>query len=366
VRPRSRPLGLLTRIRRKVFGPKFYRPSASELSRAGGLVDRMLRGIAEDISAEAGASLVSALGQADVIFTHEPFSAETALARKRPDQQVWMMCHGVTPIALYAVWSWGVPEAEWQSLVAYPDVRTWTDWELDIWARVDRLILPCPEAGQSFRTIDPRFNALLERASFILSGASAPPSTGGTDPIARLGGERVGLYLGSAEPYRGFDALAKAVEALPAHIKLSIAVAGPHPGKVPTHSVFRALGRVEDVAGLLASVDFLINVNRFNLFDLSTIEATQAGKPLLLHAVGGNRAFERLGAGCVMLSDLQPVTIARGLVHLATLDEESLHALGSRSRACWERQLTPRHMWDRHLALYDEIALTAGRAAKQP
>jgi glycosyltransferase involved in cell wall biosynthesis len=364
-RPRSRPPGLLTRIRRKVFGPKFYRPSVSELSRARGLVDRMLLGIATDVRTDADASLVSALGQADVIFTHEPFSAETALAGKRPEQQVWMMCHGVTPIALYAVWSWGVPEAEWQSLVAYPDVRTWTDWELDIWARVDRLILPCPEAGESFRIIDPRFNAVLERAGFVLSGASARPS-GGTNPIARGAGERIGLYLGSAEPYRGFDALAKAVEALPAHVKLSIAVAGPHPGKVPAHSVFRALGRVEDVAGLLASVDFLINVNRFNLFDLSTIEATQAGKPLLLHAVGGNRAFERLGAGCVMLNDLQPVTIARGLVHLATLDEQSLRALGTRSRACWERQLTPRHMWDRHLALYDEIALTTGSAAKQP
>src|SRR5260370_3439269 len=53
----------------------------------------------------------------------------------------------------------------------------------------------------------------------------------------------------------------------------------------------------------LASVDFLINVNRFTLFDLSTIEAAQAARPLLLHAVGGNRTFERLGAGCIMLDD---------------------------------------------------------------
>jgi len=354
-RPPSPPLGLLTRIRRKLFGPKFYRPSVSELSRAGGLVDRMLRGIAADTSAEASSSLRNAVAQADVIFTHEPFSAETALAQKRPDQQVWMMCHAVTPIALYAVWSWGVPEAEWQSLVAYPDVRTWTDWELDVWSRVDRLILPCPEACESFRTIDPRFNPVLDGASFVVSGASAPPaSSSGTSPIARVSGERIGLYLGSAEPYRGFDALARAVETLPADAKLSIAVAGPHPGKVPAHSAFRALGRVEDVTSLLASVDFLINVNRFNLFDLSTIEATQAGKPLLLHAVGGNRAFERLGAGCVMLNDLQPPTISRGLMQLVTMDEESLQILGNRSRACWEQQLTPHHMWARHLALYDE------------
>jgi glycosyltransferase involved in cell wall biosynthesis len=319
----------------------------------------MLEIAAADIKADAAASLEDALATADVIFTHESFSAESALARRRPGQQVWMMCHGVTPIALYAVWSWGLPEADWQSLVSFPDVRTWTDWELDVWRRVDRLIVPCPEAGDSFRSIDRRFGEALDGATFILSGASAPQPSGTPYPIDNTAEARVGLYLGSPEPYRGFDALMAAIERLPASAKLSIAVAGPHPGKVPDHPAVRALGRVEDVAGLLASIDFLINVNRFTLFDLSTIEAAQAGKPLLLHAVGGNRAFARIGAGCVMLDNLMPDTIARGLVQMATLDAESLWALGAQSRACWERQLTPHQMWGRHLALYDEVS--AGR-----
>jgi glycosyltransferase involved in cell wall biosynthesis len=316
----------------------------------------MLESAAADIRADAANSLDEALASADVIFTHESFSAESALARRRPGQQVWMMCHGVTPIALYAVWNWGLPEADWQSLVGYPDVRRWTDWELDVWRRVDRFILPCPEAGDSFRIIDRRFGELIDGATFVLSGASAPQPRSASCPLTNTAGTRVGLYLGSPEPYRGFDALVAAVERLPAHAKLSIAVAGPHPGKVPDHPAFRALGRVEDVASLLESIDFLINVNRFTLFDLSTIEATQAGKPLLLHAVGGNRAFVRIGAGCVMLDNLLPDTIARGLLEMATLDPESLRALGARSRACWERELTPRHMWDRHLALYDQVS----------
>ena len=145
-------------------------------------------------------------------------------------------------------------------------------------------------------------------------------------------------------------------EMMPADAKLAVAVAGPPADRVPAHPRLRALGRVEDVASLLQSVDFLINVNRFTLFDLSTIEATQAGKALLLHAVGGNRAFERLGAGCVMLSDLEPSTVARGLTAMATLDSSSLGALAERSRSCWQEHLTPRHMWERHLALYDEVA----------
>jgi hypothetical protein len=136
-------------------------------------------------------------------------------------------------------------------------------------------------------------------------------------------------------------------------MNLAIAVAGPPTSKVPEHPLMRALGRVDDVVALFASVDFLINVNRFSLFDLSTIEAAEAGKPLLLHAVGGNRAFERLGAGCVMLRDLEPATIAAGLAHMTSLEESMLHALGRQSRECWERQLTPRHMWERHLELYE-------------
>ena len=348
-----------------MIGPKFYRPSVKELSAPGGLVDRMLRDIATDTCAESQASL-AASSRADVIFTHDTFSAEAALRQRAGSQQVWMMCHGVTPIVLYAVWSWGIPEADWRSFLDYPDVRTWIDWELDVWSRVDRLVFPCPEATDSFRVIDSRFDSLADRAQIVLSGAAAPVSaavsgadrsTSGADLLGpRPAGTRVGLYLGSAEPYRGFDALLAAAEILSPRVNLAIAIAGPPPSKVPQHPLVRALGRVDDVAQLFASVDFLINVNRFSLFDLSTIEATEAGKPLLLHAVGGNRAFERLGAGCVMLRDLEPATLAAGLAHVASREQSTLLALGRQSRECWERQLTPRHMWERHLALYDVAA----------
>ena len=363
---------MLTRLRRTLFGPKFYRPPVSELASAGGVVDRMMQRITADVCADARSSLETALAHADVVFTHDPFSAEPALTARRGGQQVWMMCHAVTPMALYAAWSWALPEADWRDLLAYPDVRSWIEWELDIWSRVDRVILPCAEAADTFRPIDPRFADILDRAEYVLSGASAParasggadPTTRGADPTARgadlIGprkpGERVGLYLGSPEPYRGFDALLGGVELLPHDVKLTIAVAGPDRSKVPAHPAFRALGRVEDVAALLASVDFLINVNRFSLFDLSTIEAAEAGKPLMLHAVGGNRAFDGIGAGCVMLRDLEPRVIAECLTTMARLDASELADLGRKSRACWERELTPTHMWERHLALYDRFS----------
>jgi len=319
----------------------------------------MLRDIATDTCVESQASLAAG-SSADVIFTHDPFSAEAALRQRARGQQVWMMCHGVTPIVLYAVWSWGIPEADWRSFLDYSDVRTWIDWELDVWSRVDRLVFPCPEATDSFRAVDSRFGAIVDRAQFVLSGAAAPARSGaklrssGADLSSpRSQSKRIVLYLGSAEPYRGFDALVAAAEILPANVNLAIAVAGPPSSKVPKHPLMHALGRVEDVAALFASVDFLINVNRFSLFDLSTIEATEAGKPLLLHGVGGNRAFERLGAGCMMLRNLEPTTIAAGLTHVASIEQSTLVALGRQSRECWDRQLTPRHMWQRHLALYD-------------
>ena len=63
----------------------------------------------------------------------------------------------------------------------------------------------------------------------------------------------------------------------------------------------------------------------------------QACKPLLLRAVGGNRTFERLGAGCVMIPDLEPRTVAASLEKAAALDRVTLDSLGRKSRACWKR-----------------------------
>src|SRR6266850_1065620 len=299
---RSDVWSVLGRVKRALFGePDFYRPPQEDLAARGGNIDRMMRELTDRIRADTAASL-DAAADADVILTHDSFSTEAALEGRRAGQRIWMMCHAVTPIGLYAAWSWGVPEAGWQSLLALPDVSWWCDWELGVWKQVDGVIIPC------------------------------------------------------AEPYRGFDALVEAVHLLPLDADVGVAVAGPDPGKVPPHPLLRPLGRVEDVGALLASVDFLINVNRFTLFDLSTIEAAQAARPLLLHAVGGNRTFERLGAGCIMLDDLEPRTIVERLTEIAALDRASLDELGRKSRACWERQLTPLHMWERHLALYDDIA----------
>ena len=355
---RSDLWSVLGRVKRALFGdPEFYRPPQEDLAMRGGNIDRMMREISAAIRADSAASL-DAAADADVILTHDSFSTEAALERRRPGQRIWMMCHAVTPIGLYAAWSWGVPEADWRSLMKLPDVSWWSDRELGIWKQVDRIIIPCAEAAESFAIVDSRFGESLAGARYVLSGASAPPSTGSAADwfSARQPNHRIGLYLGSPEPYRGFDALVEAVHLLPLDADVGVAVAGPDASKVPPHPLLRPLGRVEDVAALLASVDFLINVNRFTLFDLSTIEALQAGRPLLLHAVGGNRAFERLGAGVVMMPDLQPRTIADYLLHMGTLDRSRLDALGSQSRACWESQLTPHHMWERHLALYDEIA----------
>lgn len=125
----------------------------------------------------------------------------------------------------------------------------------------------------------------------------------------------------------------------------------------------RRLGRVDDVAGLLKAVDFIINVNRFCLLDLSTIEAAQAGKALLLHSVGGNKTLQDLGAGCVMLADLEPMTVLAGLQEMFSMPLERLTDLGLASRNCYERHLTPAHLWTRHVQLYDELSGTRVRQA---
>jgi glycosyltransferase involved in cell wall biosynthesis len=120
---------------------------------------------------------------------------------------------------------------------------------------------------------------------------------------------------------------------------------------------------VSDVGVLLMAVDVVINVNRFSLFDLSTIEALEAGRPLLLTPVGGNLAFEGLGAGAVMLDAVEPAAIAAGLRAVFDMAPAARAALGARSRACYETHLTPRHLRQRHVDLYDAAAATTGARA---
>lgn len=355
------------KLKRSVLGaPAFYRPTEAELQTAGGQLHSMLNNVAEQNVASSSETIGLALASPDarVLFTHDPFVAEHLLERRLPGQEIWLMIHAPFPVALYIAWCWGVPERDWREVLAFPDVQRWVERELAIWRNVDRLILPCPEAGEEFLRIDPRFGECLNNVTFLMTGAAGTTSQKTGLSKAALRAEwrlpadvPLGLYLGNDQPYRGLDTLFAALTHLPAESEMpgKIVIAGPDAEKLPRHPRVRALGRVADVSSLLAAVDFVINVNRFSLFDLSTIEALEAAKPLLLHATGGNKTFRDLGAGCVMLPDLEPEVIAAGLEAMFTMTAAEFEAMTERSRQCYESFLTPAHMWERHQMLYTQV-----------
>ena len=354
------------KLKRSVLGaPVFYRPSEAELQTSGGQLHSMFGNVVEQSVESSAETIRLALASpgARVLFTHDPFVAEHLLEHRLAGQQVWLMIHAPFPMMLYIAWCWGVPERDWREVAAFPDVQRWIERELAVWRNVDRLILPCPEAGEEFLRIDPRFGECLINATYLMTGAAgtAPRKTGLSRAALRAEWKLpddvpLGLYLGNDQPYRGLDTLLAALPYLPTETELpgQIVLAGPNPEKLPNHTRVRALGRVADVSSLLAAVDFVINVNRFSLFDLSTIEALEAAKPLLLHATGGNKTFRDLGAGCVMLPDLEPEVIAAGLDSMFSMIPAELAGMAEASRRCYESFLTPKHMWERHQLLYTE------------
>lgn len=352
------------RWKRRLLGPpKLFRPPLSDLRRPGGRLDESFVRTAREVRAAASASVDAARDGAEVLFVHDVYLAEHLLRERRPGQKVWLMIHAPMPTALYQAWCFGVPELPWQDFLEFPDVQAWIRRELAVWQRVDRLFLPCREAGDELVRIDPAFAAPLERVETLLTGAAGPPRPSPEVPPQRRfwrlpEREPVGLYLGNAQPYRGLDALFNGLAALPGRKALPgvIAVAGPHPEFLPPHPRLLPLGRVANTSELLRAVDFVVNVNRFSLFDLSTIEALEAGRPLLLHATGGNLTFRDLGAGAVMLDDLEPKTVAAGLTDFfaaPAAPDGRLAELGAASRACYDAHLTPELFWERHLDLYD-------------
>jgi len=367
--PTTRVRGTLSRLKRTVLGaPVMYRPTADDMRQEGGVVDRLVRDAIASTQAEAAAS-VNAAGNADVLFTHEAAVAEQMLSTRREGQQVWLMLHSPMPLGLYLGWNWGVPEWAWADVAALPDTRRWAEWEAGLCRAVDRVIIPCAEAVDELVKADAAF-LRMPRVDYVLTGASAPTPAGERPPRAELrrrwnlpDGTPVGLYLGTRQAYRGFDVLMDAVHALPSSVRGLVAVAGPSPDAVPAHRRIRALGSVREVGDLLQAVDFVINVNRFSLFDLSVIEAAEAGRPLLLHRIGGNRWFESHGLGCLAIPDVEQTTVTAGLSDLFSMPDVERRALGGASRRCYEEYLTPGHMWRAHCALYDRVAEQIGAAS---
>ena len=357
----DRLMAPVRKLRHAIYGPpKQYRPDIATLKAERGHAERVMSTVWSDGIANAARQL-DAAADADLLIMHDVPGASLALQRRRPGQQVWLVMHPPLPLALFHIWCYAVPEEEWQSIVDYPDVRRWIDRELDVWRRVDRVFIATPDALDELVRVDPRF-ATAGRMIYALTGASAGPVR--DEPATTLRGrwglpldQPVGLFLGNTQPYRGFDRLLSALDALPdpAAVPGMIVVAGPPALTVPRHDRLRPLGPVSDVGGLLRAVDFFVNVNRFNLFDLSIIEAAEAGLPLLLHRTGGNRSFERLGAGCVMFNSLEPREVAEAIAAMFAMRPDERRELGERSRVCHALHLTPERYARRHLAMYNEV-----------
>lgn len=369
-RPPSTPemplASVARRWKRAFFGkPSFYRPSDDEIRRSGGPMATLLRDSARAALESASASLERARSeQADVFFVHDAFAGERALDG-RGHAEVWLFVHAPMPSALYLAWCWGRPDLTWEETAALPDVRRGVEEELQLWKSVDRIVLPSREALDELSRVDARFGEVKTPVEYVLTGSSV--GAGGTQERERTG-EITGLFLGNAQPYRGLEVLLQALELLPDRKALPgrLLAAGPAREALPSHPRLRPLGRVGDVPALLATVDFVVNTNRFSLFDLSNIEAAAAGKALLLHATGGNRTLERLGVGCRSFSELTPETVAKELEAMFSTPRGELDALGRASRECYEKHLTADKMWTRHLELYDRVAVRRPREMSAP
>lgn len=345
----SPALGRLRSWKRAVLGPpRFFRPRREDMKRTNGVISDLLTRAARDAVELCRPSFDPS---ADVQFVHDSFAVEAAA--NVGSGEVWLMVHSPMPMGLYFAWNWGCPEWAWEEIAELADVRRSIEKELEIWRRVDRVVLPCPEALEDLIRVDPRFADASPTIEYLLTGSSAVSPGSSKDSPHR---ELSGLFLGSNQAYRGLDVLFEALAVLPDRRDLpgQVVLAGPDPDSIPSHPRIRKLGRVDDVPALFASIDFLVNTNRFCLFDLSNIEATAAGRPLLLHAVGGNKALARLGAGCRLFEPLTPEALARALEEMFSTSPETLAALGNESRQCYEWHLTAEAMWQRHLELYDK------------
>ena len=167
--------------------------------------------------------------------------------------------------------------------------------------------------------------------------------------------------LSLLRPGKGLETLIDAAPALLAeHPRASIAIAGEGPDRAALEQRARSLGVEEAVVflglvdgpgPLLAGIDVFANPSWAESFPLSTLEAMQAGLPVVITDVGGAAEAIVPGESGLLVPARDPAALASGLAGLVA-DHERARAMGASARQRVQERFVVSRMIDQTLSVY--------------
>ena len=122
----------------------------------------------------------------------------------------------------------------------------------------------------------------------------------------------------------------------------------------------RFLGRVDDVAELLAAADVVVMPSRQEGLGVAALEAMAAAVPVIASRVGGLPEAVRDGETGLLVAADDPTALAAAIARLAA-DRALATGLGAAGAARVRQRFTMTGMADATLALYRRLVETAAR-----
>lgn len=127
------------------------------------------------------------------------------------------------------------------------------------------------------------------------------------------------LALGRLHPEKGHDVAVAALGLL--RTRATLLVAGPGEWRLPPHPDVVLLGYRDDVPGLLAAADVLLQPSRCEEgAPLSVIEAQMAGTPVVATRVGGVPEIVEEGVTAFLVPKEDPAAMAEALDRALAVD----------------------------------------------
>lgn len=149
------------------------------------------------------------------------------------------------------------------------------------------------------------------------------------------------LFIGRRNQIKGFDLLLESFKLLRSSRKdINLLVAG-NGEKIDQEGVI-TLGHINP-DNWIASVDYVINLNRNSYFDLSVMEVLSTGTPLIITLTGGHIFFKGKSNGIIELEKMEMEYLIKVLKNLRKLSIEERNEMTRNNQLLYFDNFTPRH-----------------------
>jgi glycosyltransferase involved in cell wall biosynthesis len=255
--------------------------------------------------------------------------------------------------------------------------HTWydTDWMVRLYGRLDRFVLRkyarVVAVSDEVRTRLLKAGVREERIRIVRNGIDLRPFEGAKATLrAELGGGTIVGLVGRLAWEKGVDVFLRAAARVLVELpEVRFVVVGDGPdramlegliGELGIGARVAMLGRREDMAGVVASLDVMVSASRQEGLPMAILEGMASGRAMVATAVGEVPKLVVDGKTGVLVAAEDVEALAAGIAGLVR-DTERRTRLGAAAREMVRAEYSAERMAREYLRVYEEAMAEVGR-----